>query len=219
MTALDVRDARERGTSLIEMIVTLSVFLVFLAMVGQTAILAYRQIRISTTRTDDAGQARVAMAEISRAVKTAGPPNPSERTFSLAAGLDARFTAFTTADPLPRCLRIWVEGSGTDAVIKEEVTPPAPDATANAFSCATTGGRTRVLARGVSNSAGAPLFRYFNAAGAQDPAATGLATPVSDAERASVTAVEFTVSVGGIAPGAPPATRLINRVRLPNLYS
>jgi prepilin-type N-terminal cleavage/methylation domain-containing protein len=124
----------------------------------------------------------------------------------------------TSPDPCPSIVHLYLDTAATPTQVKEQVLT----ATAGGAppSCAYTGAyTTRVVAKYISNTGAQPVFTYYYDNGTGTPVAfTAAQTPLAATDRLLVNAVGISLYVKEGTSTTVPATALVNRTRLPNVY-
>jgi type II secretory pathway pseudopilin PulG len=189
------RAAGRSGVTMVELAVVVVLLGLVLAMAVQGLISYQRAAGAADTRQRNLEQARVAMAVLTRDLRTA-------TEFSAIGATDVTFTGLlnTSATAPPNRLRLYADAGG---VLREAVTAPDdPNASPITYTGTPT---TRVIAHGLVNTASLLSFR--------DGADNVTTSPTA------VTSVVITLSVDlPSATGAPvPPTVLSSRVFLPNV--
>lgn len=210
----ELRD--ERGFTLVELLVTMSILSVVMALITGSAIFLQRSINQTDQRFDDLAQARLAMDATSKWLRSAVTVDRAGTTADTQPFLEARRgvvdlmanVGITDGTNAPKRVRLEIVNGGE---LREQVW----SGTVNAAGQWTQSGaaRTRIIARGVT---GSQLFTYFDDAGTSlTPAGTA---DMSEADREQVRRVGIDITVEQ-APGVDiPPSRLTNRVTLPNQY-
>jgi type II secretory pathway pseudopilin PulG len=192
MIAAEGRDG-QAGITVVEMAVVVALLGLVLAVAFQSVSAYQRATAAADTRQQDLGEARTAMAVLTKDLRTA-------RSFSALAAGDVTFLGLlnTGATAPPNRIRLYVDAQG---VLREAVTPPDNP---NASPLTYTGTpATRVVGRGLV--ATGSLFSFRDAA--DNPTTT----------LSEVASVVITLSVD-LPAGAPvPPTVLSSRVFLPNV--
>jgi type II secretory pathway pseudopilin PulG len=188
------RPARgQAGITVVEMTVVIALLGLVLAMAFQGLGAYQRAASGSDTRQQNLDQARIAMAVLTKDLRTA-------TSFSTIQADNVVFTALlnTGATAPPNRMRLWADSAG---VLREAVTPP-DDPNANPVTYTGTP-VTRVVGQGLVSTGS--LFVYRDSSGA-------VTSTLS-----AVTSVEINLSVD-LPSGSPvPATALSSRVFLPNV--
>lgn len=224
----------DEGTSLAELLVSMTLFLVVLVTVTSLTINFTRANAANISRQDQINSARTAIEAMSKSLRTSVKPSQLASGCGTACSVDAfligqdnRVQFYANLDNAgnavgPSRVTYWVD----DAVLKERIQVPfsysetagyaycdvgAAGATAACLATAS----TRELAAGVVTT-DAPIFRYFKSGSdtALDPDASG--GSLSSDDLGNLVAVELTVTVQ--APNATKAepSTYIQRVYLPN---
>lgn len=95
----------ERGTTLVELLISMTIFSLALAMVYSVLITVQRQTKDQTSRADAVGNARLALAQIDRQVRSGNVLyNPATETLPLS------MRVYTQANGAQRCVQWQVFG-------------------------------------------------------------------------------------------------------------
>lgn len=95
----------ERGTTLVELLISMTIFSLALAMVYSVLITVQRQTKDQTSRADSVGNARLALAQIDRQVRSGNVLyNPATETLPLS------MRVYTQANGAQRCVQWQVFG-------------------------------------------------------------------------------------------------------------
>lgn len=95
----------ERGTTLVELLISMTIFSLALAMVYSVLITVQRQTKDQTSRADSVGNARLALAQIDRQVRSGNVLyNPATETLPLS------MRVYTQANGAQRCVQWQVYG-------------------------------------------------------------------------------------------------------------
>jgi type II secretory pathway pseudopilin PulG len=204
------RPQGDDGTTLAEMLVAMVVFGVLAALLATTVLQTTRMTRTSVVRETSAQRASVAMAQVSKDLRTALPVGPTtgvQLAFEKATATEVVF--FSSVEPSVRRERLVVDG----ATLVREVTEPDPGTTYPALTFTTgTAFRTRkVVQSGLDLGTTAGVFTYF-----LGTSATGVDS-VAAADLQAVTAVEVRLAVDGDGPGGVKPVVLRTTVRPYNL--
>ena len=106
MRDLDTRTRDERGTTLVEVLISMTIFTLALAMVYSVLITVQRQTKDQTSRADTVGNARLALAQIDRQVRSGNVLyNPASEALPLS------MRVYTQANGDQRCVQ-WQVYSG-----------------------------------------------------------------------------------------------------------
>jgi type II secretory pathway pseudopilin PulG len=183
----------EAGVTMLEMVVVVALLALVLGVAFQGITSYQAAASASDARAESLGEARLAMAVLTRDLRTA-------TSFSSLAASDVTFLGNlnVAATAPPNRIQLSVNGSGQ---LVEAVTPP-DDPTANPVTYTGTP-QTRVVARDVVDAAS--LFSY------RDATDTVTSTP------AAVASVVVTLSVDVPAEQPVEPTTLSSRVWLPNV--
>jgi type II secretory pathway pseudopilin PulG len=200
------RPQGDEGTTLAELVVAMVVFGVLATLLATTVLQTTRMTRTSMLRESNAQRASVAIAQVSKDLRTALPVGPTtgvQVAFEKATATEVVF--FSSVEPVRR-ERLLVDGTA----LLRETTEPDPGSTypTLTFATATNVRTSKVVPSGLDP---AGVFTYFLGS-----STTGVST-VATADLPSITAVEVRVSVDGDGPGGVRPTVLRSTVRPFNL--
>jgi prepilin-type N-terminal cleavage/methylation domain-containing protein len=207
------RCAAEDGFTLVELMVGVALASVLAAATFGSLVSVQRALEGAVQRNAELGRARVAVNQMERQFRGALRPPTGAALFQVAAPNEAVFytvansprdlstTAPSSQGPIPRRVRLWVEGGA----LREQVTQPVWNATLGNWAYPATPGSTRVLADDVVPPEDG-VFTYH--CSRSDPGAV-CADPAA--------AVAVTLNVRVRLPGGSDATLLTTRARLVNL--
>ncbi len=221
----------DRGLSLPELLVTIMIFAIVLAVVSGTFVTMLRATTYANATDTNARSASTAMNEVTRLLHAA-MRNPQQNAADAPAFAVARTESmtFTTAvdlsgaapvantgpDPRPQQVVLALDSSRR---LVETVTPGQPVVSGSSYYRFTGTPTTRTLAPPVSAtpSGQQALFVYFDATNtALVPDATGA---LSAAQMQSVVSVGVTLRLSNNGSVADNSVTLSNQVSLPNLLS
>ncbi|MCZ7536379.1 MAG: hypothetical protein M5T61_10995 [Acidimicrobiia bacterium] len=198
----------EKGSSVVEVVATLSIMTIVMATVYQGFASTQNAIVGSEERLRNLDEARVLMAATSKDIRTAVRLSAGSSPFLYASGNETTFYANLDTVDAPKKVSIHIDSE--DRLIEEVWTADessvAPDYTY------TDTPRVRFVGRYVDNSEAEPLFTYLDANGA-----VLSATPLSPTDLLAVRAVRIGLVVKKESGWSMRSTSLVNRVRLPNL--
>jgi hypothetical protein len=209
----------EGGYTLIEMSVVMTTLTVILGIVLVTFSAFERNATFDSYRLENLDEGRVIMATMTKDIRTATMLQAGTSPFIKATQVEMQFYAnlnVTTGGP--NLVRIYVDTTNPAAPeLVEQTTPPdagsAPNYTycsPGTPPCATT--KTRFVGKYVTNNTTTnPLFHYYDQDGNELTA-----LPLSASDMLLVQSVSL--SVRKSVTGYLPATTLVNRVRLPNVF-
>jgi prepilin-type N-terminal cleavage/methylation domain-containing protein len=236
----------ERGLTLVEMVIVVSVLGVVLAFATKSFISLQAAATGDRLRLQNLEQARFLIDVVSKDIRTATRLSSSTSPFDVGAtslglpaapapgagngtappyvsGTEVWFYGnlnlnTTNPDPCPSIVHLYLDTTASPTVLKEQVLAAAAGGTPP--SCTYTGSyTTRTEATYVTNTSALPIFTYYYSDGSGNPAAFSIAqTPLSAANGLLVNAVGLSLSVKEGTNPTVPATTLINRARLPNVY-
>ena len=208
----------DRGFTLVELLVTMSILSVVMALITGSVIFLQRSINETDQRLDDLAQSRLAMDATTMwlrgAVTIAGDSTTGGRQpFTLTQRRRVDFfsnvrTTDASGDPAPQRVRLEVINGGQ---LQERVW--SGRIIANGSWVQTGAPRTRIIARGISDD---QPFTYFDAdANEITPSSEG---NLSQAQREAVRYVGINVVVQQDPGVDVPPSQLSSRVALPNLF-
>lgn len=200
----------ERGFTLVEMMVVVTLLSVVLTVLYQGLDSMQTSALGAQERLGNLDEARVMMATITKDIRTAARLTEGASPFDVADAREMTFYANIGSTLGPSKVRIYIDSQ--NRLIEEVI---APGGTAPNYTYTST---PKVRAVGRYVVPGTTLFRYqyFNQATQAFTELTNV--PLSSADRLLVQSVEITIPIRRSSLQASPATTLINRVRLPNVY-
>jgi len=211
--------ADERGMSLAELLVAMTIFGLLLVVVVGVFATMMRSTRASNSIDQNVRAASVGMNELVREIRSAADtPQANAADLPAFSAAGAESMTFTTlvntrsTDPVPQ--RVAVGLQPTTRALVERIYP-ANDAAATYFTYSSTATTTTLITAVSSTPTGEPaLFVYRDAAGnVLAPSASGLtADQMSD-----IRSVQITLRVANTASMINNALVLSNTVDLPNL--
>jgi Tfp pilus assembly protein PilW len=198
----------ERGTSLVEVMITVLLLGVVLGTVYSGIWSAGDTVSRTGERLQNLDEARTLIAVASKDVRTAVRLSAGTSPFTLADRNEAIFYANLDTTSAPKKVRISIDVSSR--LIEQVWTA---DAGSVAPSYTYTGApQVRFVGRYVANTASSPMFTYLDD---NDNALS--ATPLSASDRLAIKAVRITLKVKRTSTFNNSYTTMVNRVRLPNL--
>tara|TARA_R110002020_G_scaffold152794_7_gene331268 strand:- start:50605 stop:51312 length:708 start_codon:yes stop_codon:yes gene_type:complete len=207
----------ERGVTLSELIVTIALMTMLLAMVMTIFITFTRTFADERSATSNTAGATVAMNELTRVIRAGtpipkGPSLPNDPVFSYAAANQIVLQAYLdtdAADPEPVKVEFLIT---SDRTLVERRWTAIKSGGLFTFQPAVASERTVV--RQISNGT-TPVFRYFNASNIElEPPAGGQLTA---AQRNAVAAVKISMTVQTDPSGRAKTASIENTVGIPNL--
>lgn len=230
---------RARGSTLVELMVTVMILGIVVAATAALTIGFQRTTAQNVARQDQIDSARTAVEAVSKTIRTAVMP----ARFSAACGTFCEQDAFLTGSdfgvqfygnlvnagvfvgPSRVMYAVSTSGATTGQLIETIQIPDSPDpgtvgyvycdATAAGATAACTARRTvRPVGFGILTTPGAPIFKYYDAAGNRlTPGAGG---SLSATDLPNVLAVEIVVRAQSASATQVLPTTYIQRVMLPN---
>jgi prepilin-type N-terminal cleavage/methylation domain-containing protein len=206
----------DRGFSLVELLVTMSLLSVVMALITGSAIFLQRSLNATDQRLGDLAQARLAMDASTkwlRSAVTVGRTDTTEDTqpFTQASRTSVDFMAnvgLSGAPGVPQRVELRVVNGNE---LREQVWRGVITAGGEWQPSGTS--RTRIVARGLTDPA---LFTFFDAAGTElTPTGTANMTVV---DRARIRRVGIAINVQRVPAPNVPQSQLRNRLTLPNQY-
>jgi prepilin-type N-terminal cleavage/methylation domain-containing protein len=200
----------ERGFTLVELLVTMTILSVVMALITGTAIFLQRSINETDQRYDDLAQARLAMDTTTKWVRSAITVDPFTQPFNVARPSQVRLLAnVDVAGGVPPQL---VDLRVVNGALQEQVWTGTINGSGD-WQVASATPRTRTIAHGVTSTT---PFTFFDADGNDiTPATDRLLT---QAEMELVRRVGFAVTVQQQPNLDVPPSQLRNRVVLPNQF-
>jgi hypothetical protein len=228
------RNRNDAGVTLVEQIVTMLVLSLLIGLVTSLIIATQKQASTASLRLDDIDQARMAVDQLSRSIRTAVEPaqinlscsactGPASQSTAVVSGRTDSIQLFansgSTSGPLLVTFAVTYDTANSRAILTKKVQPPdvgsAPNYTYS--SCAIGPGcRTTIqtLVRGVVWPLTGPIFQYFNNSGVELVPATGQS--LNGADLLSVDSVAIRLPVRTPSPLLKSTTTVNSRVALPN---
>ena len=205
-----------RGQSLFEIMVVCALLGVVLTVVYQGVNSAGQAISGTEKRLANLDEARVLMAVTTKDVRTATRLQAGTSPFATAnkrelifyANLNNNGASGSVVDNGPRRVRIYVDANSQ---LIEEVVKPGASSVPPAYTYNGVATR-RFVGRYVANTAGNPIFRYYDSDGDELTA-----TPLSANDRLAVHSVKITLAIRKSTTFPIADTTLVNTVRLPNV--
>jgi prepilin-type N-terminal cleavage/methylation domain-containing protein len=210
------RASGQRGQTLFELIAVVTILGVVLTMVYEGIDSAGKAIGGTEKRLANLDEARILMAVSTKDVRTATRLQAGTSPFTVAdkrelvfyANLNNNGSSGSVVDNGPRRVRIYVDSASQ--LIEEVVKPDASSVPpAYTYNGAPT---RRFVGRYVANTASQPIFRYFDANGAEL-----IPAPLSASNRLAVNSVQITLAIRRSTTFPIANTTLVNTVRLPNI--
>lgn len=206
----------DRGFTLVELLVTMSILAVVMALVTGSTIFLQRSINQTDQRFDDLGQARVAMDAASKWVRSAITVERASSTIDTQPFAEARRSrvdlianvAVGGASGAPRRVVLDVVNGNQ---LREQVWRGTINAAGEWGQSGSP--TTRILARGLIDSR---LFTFFDADG--DELTPAGDTAMSEAACEQIRRVGIAISVQQAPNVDAPPSQLSNRVTLPNQF-
>jgi type II secretory pathway pseudopilin PulG len=227
------KDRREAGTTLPEMLVVMSLFLLIGGLVATTTVFAQRQTGITETRQRNGDGARIAMEAMSKTLRTAIQPAQLQygclNCTGSAAGSSAVTSASTTsvrffanldnagAGPTIVTFATTLDTTTNTGTLTQTLQAPNAGSAPNFTYCTpgpTCPVTTRTLVRGVAWPVSPAMFTFFDSSGAT--IATAADGTVPAASLADIDALDITITVDAKRGYASAPTTVTNRVQMPN---
>jgi prepilin-type N-terminal cleavage/methylation domain-containing protein len=241
-----LRASSERGVTLVELLITVSIMTVVLGFVTREFVGLQNASTASSLRLQNLDEARVLMDAVSKDLRTAARLTSTLSPFDVtlpasgAAALAGWCTTSCTAPatgitntevwfysnltltagnptPCPDIVHLYVDKTTSPWVLKEQSL--GADAGGTPPNCVySVAPTTRLVGKYVANPTTTPVFTYYYTDASGNPAAfLSTDTPLSAANRLLVNAISITLSVRQSTNFSVPYTTLINRVRLANV--
>lgn len=205
-----VRSKYEDGFTLVELLITMSILSVVMALITGSAIYLQRSINETDQRYDDLGQAQVGLEATTKWLRNAITVDPYTQPFTLGKRSEVIVMAnvgIQAGDP-PRLVGLRVVAGD----LEERMWTGTIDASGN-WKTASSTPRTRIIAHGVTQPL---LFTYFDADGTDITPATD--RDLTESERKLVRRVGISITVQQSPAVDVPPSQLSNRVVLPNQF-
>ena len=200
----------ERGQSnLIEISMTLLILAVVLAFLYSSIGSAEKVANGTRMRVANLDEARTLMAVLTKDIRTATRLKAGTAPFVAADKRDVTFYAnLDDATGGPRKVHLYVDSSN-EIISSVQV----PDSASVAPNYTYTGAaKLRYVGRYLANTAGQPVFQYFDAAGTEL-----IHTPLSSGDLLAVASVKITLVVRASTSLPVGNVTLVDQVRLPNV--
>ncbi|WP_426592051.1 prepilin-type N-terminal cleavage/methylation domain-containing protein [Cellulomonas sp. McL0617] len=229
---------RDRGTSLVEMLMTMIIFGIVIAATASLTIGFARTNGQSVSRQDQIDVARTTVETVSKKLRTAVMPSQLTSTCTLCTqdafvvGKDYSVQFYAninnpgnTVGPSRVTYAITATGTGVGTLVEKVQTPDSnvPTSSGYVYCDAEASGatslckarlNTQTLARGVQTATGTPMFAYYDGAGTRLLPASGASLSATDLSH--VLAIELTVTVQAQNTTRVRPTTYIQRLTLPN---
>lgn len=202
--------SNERGFTMVEVMVTVVMLSIVLAVLYRGLDALQTSAMGSEERLVNLEEGRVMMATITKDIRTAARLDPSGSPFEVADAREVVFYANIGSTNGPSKVHIYVDGENR---LIEEVIPPS--GTAPNYTYTTD---PKVRAVGSYVVPGSPLFKYQYYSESTSSFVDLASVPLSLDDRKLVESVEVTIAIRKSSNLPTPATTLVNRVRLPNVY-
>ena len=198
----------ERGSSLLELMMSVLLIAVVMGAVMVGTFSAQNAITGSDLRLQNLDQARTLMASLTKDVRTAVRLSAGSSPFTVADANHAVFYANISTTSSPKKVDLSIDGQSrlVETVWTADAGTTSPNYT---YTGAST---VRLVGRYVANTAAKPLFTYLDSNGT---ALTNL--PLNAADLLAIKAVQIQLIVKKTTASQLNATALVNRVRLANL--
>jgi prepilin-type N-terminal cleavage/methylation domain-containing protein len=207
----------QRGITLVELLVAMALTAIVATLVVSIVATATRTLGSQALATTNSETAAVAMRELTRVIRSGAPIRLTGSTATTPVVSAAGATSLTVTSyvdsVVDSSVPVRVLFTVTDGTLTEQrftVTPVG-----DAFTIATTGGAARTLASGLTTTATAPLFTFYDAAGVIIPIPSGGTLPETDLPR--IAAVRITLGVQRDDSLRATSVTIDNTVSLPNL--
>jgi hypothetical protein len=206
------RNSGERGSSLFELMGTIAIMTIVMTVLYDGIGSLSAAVEGTDRRLQNLGEARHLMATSSKDLRTAARLQAGTSPFSLANKRQVTFYANLDSNLAPigaRKIDISVDASSR---LIEKLTTPDVNSCTTLCTYTTAQPISRFVGRFVANAASVPLFRYFDANGAE---LTNV--PLNATDLLAVYSVRITLSIKKTTSYPVAFTTLINQVRLPNV--
>jgi Tfp pilus assembly protein PilW len=207
------RRGEETGLSLTELLVTMMITSVVLALIATTLISSLRTSGTVNEKVQQISDARVGMEAMTRRIRVAVPPTTDVSAFESAG--PSSMTFFASIAPggalTPAPTRVSYDIDSTNGCLRETLTPGS--GTVPPYTYAAADQRSRCVAFGNIAST-SKLFTYFESGSGTTPLGSE-AGVVDPADLAKITSVGIDLRIGAGASGH--STTVTSRVTLPNV--
>lgn len=206
----------EEGTTLVEIVMVLSIFLVVMGFVLGSVATFQRTATGGVRRLENLEEARILMQVLTKDVRTAAKLDTATPPFLVADDKEVTFYAnLNLSTSCPKLIHLYVDPSSR---LIESVTEPDVGTTPPTCTYVVNAPRTRLVGRFVANAVDQPIFTfYYDSGGVLTPYTTA-DTPLDVTERLLVTTVGIELAIRKDTSLAVAHTTLVNQVRLPNVF-
>jgi hypothetical protein len=205
----------ETGTSVVEMVIVTAVLGLVMATVIGAFVAVQRNVANQDIRLENLDEGRVMMATLSKDIRTATILTGGASPFLIADGNRVKFYANLDTTGAPNMIEIYVDSTNPVApVLIEKLTTPDQPVT-DPPTYIQGPAKVRFVGRYVTNGVGAYLFAYYDV-NSQVVGTPGV--PLTDPQKVLVRMVGIDLRVRKGTAQAIPATNILTRVRLPNVF-
>ena len=192
MGALRDRLSDERGFTLVELLVTITIGMIIFSAALDLTDVSGRSTSRTTDRVETAQRARTAMERMVRQIRSQVCLDST--TYPIVSGDGSSVTFYVDYDnnPVykPQKRRLTFDSTGNGKITEEQW--DATTTTGPPWSFSTSVSRSFTVAKDVGQIGSTPIFRYFNPAGTQltAPLSTSVASPIPTNSVARVSLIE-----------------------------
>jgi hypothetical protein len=206
----------EAGVSLIETAAVLMIMGIVMTFVGQAFVSVHSDATGADIRLQNLDEARILINTLTKDVRTAAMITGGSTPFVLAEPTKLTFYGNLNTTTVPNKIEIYLDSTNPSApVLFEKITPPDPGTSPPTYN--TQPAKTRLVGKYVVNTNNLPLFIYYDAnIAAISPIAP--AVGLSASQMLQIRSVGISLAVRKATSRSVPATTIMNRVRLPNVY-
>lgn len=207
----DRRLRGSRGTTLVELLATITVLSMVLGFVYAGTGSLREAVEGTDRRLQNLGEARILMSTLSKDLRTAVRPAPTDSPFVVADANHVELYANLNPTPAPRLIEITINEN--DELVEETiVADPGAVAPYSYADYDPVDAEVRLVGRFVDNDEADPLFSYYDDDGNElGP------LPLGPSQLLAVDSVGIALSVKKESTFARNPTVVENRVRLPNV--
>ncbi len=199
-------DRDQRGTSLVESMITVAL----LGLVMATVFVGFESSRRTVMGTDDRlrnlDEARVLVAATTKDLRTAARLSAGTSPFVFANKNEVTFYANLGTTLAPKKVHIYIDASSR--LVEEAWTATGVDPNYVYTGAAT----IRLVGRYIANTSAQPIFTYLD-----DTGTALVGAPLSGPNLLAVKSVRISLQVRRTTAYDSPITTVMNQVRLPNL--
>ncbi len=210
-TVLRRRLDDERGMSIVELVVAMALMGLIMTFIIAGFASFQNQTTSEDLRLQNLDDARVIMDAVSKDIRTATMLTAGTAPFVVADSTHVTFYGNLNTTTGPKKIDLSIDTTNPSApVLVEKVQAADPGSNPPTYTTQTP--VTRLVGKYVTNNSSSPLFTFYDSQG------NALAAPVSSANRLTISQVGITLQVRKSVNVYLPATTLVTKVSMPNVY-